>query len=650
MLVMFAAAGSAGWVVATIHFPELATITSPRVIVLASADGHFLRHAGEFRLAPVAAKDMPADLVDAVLSIEDRRFYRRGAIDFLSMLRAFRQNLAAGRIVAGGSTITQQLVKTNFLGRQRTYRRKIVEAAISIWLDHHLTKDQILTGYLNSVYLGSGATGFPAAAKLYFNKSVGDLNLPEAAMLAGMVNAPEQNNPLHNPDAARKRAAVVLDAMVANGKVAEDEALVAKLHPATPVGANVAPVSNGWFGDWVYEKASSATSAHAGTLQVKTTLDPRLQQQAADIVQTTLARYGASKHASEAALVAMRPDGAVIAMVGGRNYATSSYNRAVQAKRQPGSAFKLFDYYAALRQGYTPDNEILDAPIDIHGWRPANYGHGHHGEVTLADAFANSLNDAAVRLSQQVGIGEVIAAARDLGLHAPLANTPSLALGTSEVTLLDLTAAYAAVRAGKAPVTPWGISGIKTQGDQNYVATDGNGGAQHSLERYQTELIKLLQGVVDHGTGRAAKLQGFAAGKTGTTQDYRDAWFVGFDDSLIVGVWVGNDDHSPMKGVVGGSLPAAIWKAFMEQAGASATASLSPASPSPTTSPQAPASSPASSNEAAASLDQNAALPPPEAQNAQCHVPACQAFYQSFRASDCTYQPYWGGSRQYCER
>jgi 1A family penicillin-binding protein len=640
LVAIVALAGSVSWFLATIPFPPLAEITSPRVVVLASADGHLLPHAGEMRLAPVAAKDMPADVVDAVLSIEDRHFYRHGALDFLSLLRALWQNLEAGRIVAGGSTITQQLVKTDFLSSERTYRRKIREAVVSIWLEHHLTKDQILTGYLNSIYLGSGARGFPAAAKLYFDKSTADLNLAEAAMLAGMINAPERDDPLHDLDAARNRAATVLDAMIANGKLTEDEALVAKLHPATPSPASIAPISERWFGDWVYDKALSATSADAGTVQIRTTLDPRLQQKASEIVKTILARYGVEKHASEAALVAMRPDGAVIAMVGGRNYANSSYNRAVQAERQPGSAFKLFDYYAALRQGYIPNDEILDAPVDIHGWQPANYGHQHHGEVTLADAFADSLNDATVRLSQQVGINQVIAAARDLGLHAPLESNPSLALGTSEVTLLDLTAAYAAVRAGKAPVTPWGISEIKTQDDPNYVTADGSGGSQHGLGPYQAELIKLLQGVVDHGTGRAAKLQGFAAGKTGTTQDYKDAWFIGFDGSVITGVWVGNDDHSPMKKVVGGSLPAMIWKAFMQPTRAPTTAELGPG-----TSPQQPTSA----KEASASPEQDLTLPPPEAQSAPCNVPACEEFYHSFRVSDCSYQPYWG-PRQYCER
>lgn len=638
---MFILTVGLSWPLHDIHFPSRAAVTSRRVIVLKSTDGHDLLHKGSLRLPPVDAKDMPADVVNAVLSIEDRQFYEHGAIDFTSVLRALKQNIEVGKIVAGGSTITQQLVKILFLGPERTYTRKLREAAISIWIEHHLTKDEILTSYLNNVYLGSGATGFPAAAKLYFDKKVTDLSLPETAMLAGMINAPGQDDPLHDLEAARRRAAMVLDAMVDNGKLTEQAALVAKLHPATPGAVEISPPSTGWFVDWVYNKAAAVTPALGGTVRMRTTLDLRLQQLAASIVKSTLAKYGSEKHVGQAALVAMRPDGAVVAMVGGRSYDRSQFNRAVQAERQPGSAFKLFDYYAALRQGFGPDDEILDAPIDVHGWRPDNYGRHHHGEVTLAEAFANSLNDATVRLSQEVGIGQVIAAARDLGLRAPLENNPSLALGTSEVSLLDLTSAYAAVRAGRAPVNPWGISGIKTPNGKDYLPVNRPGESQHSLGQYQAELINLLQGVVEHGTGRAAALQGFAAGKTGTTQDYRDAWFVGFDGSLVVGVWVGNDDHSPMKGVVGGSLPAKIWKDFIEQANAPTMAGVTPTPPQTT--------APENAQEPPGLSDQSTALPPAETQSAQCNVPACEEYYHSFRTSDCTYQPYWG-PRQYCER
>ena len=652
IVVSCASAAVSLWFMESIQ-PSLREVTSKRVIELTSADGHDLFRSGQLKLAPVAAQDMPPDVINAVLSIEDRHFYDHSALDFRSMIRAFMQNTEAGRIVAGGSTITQQLVKITFLNPERTYSRKVREAVMSFWLEHHLSKDEILTAYLNNVYLGSGAVGFPAAAKLYFGKKVADLSLSEAAMLAGTINAPGQDDPFHNPEAAQKRAATVLDAMVDNAKISAETAMVAKLHPAMSVRSETSPPETGWFADWVYDKAAAVAPAYGGTVSLRTTIDPRLQQLASNIVNTTLAKFGSDKHASQAALVAMRPDGAVLAMVGGRSYLDSQYNRAVQAQRQPGSSFKLFVYYAAFRHGFGPQDKVLDAPIDLRGWHPENYGHSSHGEVTLADAFAESLNDATVRLAQEVGIGQVIAAARDLGLHAKLQNNPSLALGTSEVSLLDLTSAYAAVRAGKAPVTPYGISAIKTAQDSSPVAVGGGGGTQHSLGQYQTELIGLLRGVVEHGTGRAADLNRFAAGKTGTTQDYRDAWFVGFDDSLVVGVWVGNDDHSPMKGVTGGSLPAKIWKDFMQGADVPRVANA-PSDAAPTTVGQAPAQSqpqpqPHSqiSSNAAAAAD---APPADPAQGGACNVPACEHFYSSFRGSDCTYQPYSGGPRQHCDR
>jgi penicillin-binding protein 1A len=435
---------------------------------------------------------------------------------------------------------------------------------------------------------------------------------------------------------------------VDNGKITAETAMVAKLHPAIPARTEMSPPSTGWFADWVYDKAAAVAPAYSGTVYLRTTIDPHLQQLAANVVKATLAKYGSEKHASQAALIAMRPDGAVLAMVGGRSYADSQYNRAVQAQRQPGSAFKLLDYYAALRHGLGPQDKILDAPVNLHGWHPENYGHRNHGEVTLADAFAESLNDATVRLVQQVGIRQVIAAARDLGLHARLKNNASLALGTSEVSLLDLTAAYAAVRAGKAPVTPYGISGIKTAQDSDFVAVDRSGEAQHSLGQYQGQLIALLRGVVGHGTGRAAALDRFAAGKTGTTQDYRDAWFIGFDDSLVVGVWVGNDDHSPMKSVTGGSLPAKIWKDFMQQADVPSVAGTTPDAAATTVGQASVQSQPQS--QVPSNASEVADTPLIDTQGGQCNVSVCEHFYNSFRGSDCTYQPYSGGPRQHCDR
>jgi penicillin-binding protein 1A len=644
------------WALHGVTFPSAAEVTSQRVIALEAADGQALTPKGLLQLPPVPVQKMPADVVNAVLSIEDRRFYERGPIDARSTVRALIDNLQAGHVVAGGSTITQQLAKVLYLRPERTYKRKVQEAALAIWLGWNLTKNQILTSYLNNVYLGSGATGFPAAAKLYFGKQVADLTLPEAAMLAGMINAPGEDDPLHNLLAARSRAAAVIDAMVANGKISQAAALAAKLNPATPNPAQLSPPAAGWFADWVYRSAAAAIPPHAGAVTVRTTLDLRLQQLALNAIDTTLAAAGGKMHATQAALVAMRPDGAVVAMVGGRDYADSQFNRATQAKRQPGSAFKLFDYYAALRQGYTPDDTVLDEPVDIKGWEPKDYARAHHGRVTLAAAFAHSYNDAAVRLSQQVGIPQVIAAARDLGLHARLADNPSLALGTSEVTLLDLTGAYAAVRAGVAPVEPWAIDSVSLPNAPRAIAVGRPHQPQHSLGQYQNELIGLLRGVVEHGTGRAAALPGFAAGKTGTAQDYRDAWFVGFTDALVVGVWVGNDDHSPMQRVGGGSLPATIWKSFMEQANPAASETIAAQQTTNEAAPpevaqqntnQTPPPVAAQQTQAPNELfNQNTA----GAASAKCDIPVCERYYRSFRASDCTYQPEEGGARRFCDR
>jgi penicillin-binding protein 1A len=676
-LAVFAiSAAASAWALSQVHFPKPAEITSRRVIVLQSADGHDLPAGGTVQLPTVTANksggDMGANVVNAVLSIEDRRFYRRGGIDVISILRAAKDNIQAGHVVAGGSTITQQLVKMLFVGPQRSYGRKLKEAAIAMWLDHHLSKDVILTSYLNNVYLGSGAIGFPAAAKIYFGKSVRELSIPEAAMLAGMINAPSQDDPFRNLAAARNRAAVVLDAMAADGDLSLQDAFLAKLHPATPSRSELAPASAGWFADWLYRKVADATPALAGTVRIRTTLDLNLQEIAADVVKSVLAQYGQQKHATQAALIAMRPDGAVVAMVGGKSYRDSQFNRAVHAQRQPGSSFKLFDYYAALRRGYSPESEIDDAPVDIKGWEPENYGRRYHGRVPLAEAFAQSLNAATVRLSQQVGIDEVIAAAHDLGLRAKLPRLPSIALGTADVTLIDLTSAYDAVRAGVAPIQPYGIAGIQTASDGQFAPVGPPDVKRHALGANRDSLITLLRGVVEHGTGRAAALSGFAAGKTGTSQDYRDAWFIGFDNALTVGVWVGNDDHSPMRRVVGGSIPAMIWKNFMQRARATATIAATDQPPPPIADGNAPAAAASNGTPTASTATPpratdsvltvtakqehgrtlfNQSTEPfwPSTANS-CNIPVCSQFYHSFRESDCTYQPYDGGPRRVCDR
>jgi penicillin-binding protein 1A len=598
-------------------------------LLLEAANGESLGRVGPLKLPDAARSEFSDRLVAAVISIEDRRFYSHWGVDPEGIFRAFQRNMAAGTIVEGGSTITQQFVKTRILGHERTFLRKAREAMVAIWLDVRLGKDAILTRYLNSVYLGNGTFGMPAAARFYFDKRPSELTLPEAAILAGMIRAPSRDNPLRDPAAAQARANVVIDTMLDTGVIDADTARRAKAQPAVLHLSGQASRAGTWFADWAAKEAGDVTGGFSGHMRVRTTLNPALQKLAEQAVNDMLAREGAPHHATQAALVAMRPDGAVLAMVGGRDYKASQFNRAADAKRQPGSAFKLFVYFAALRKGMSPDDTVDASPVDIKGWEPENYSERNYGRVTLRDAFAQSINTAAARLGQEVGLKNVIAAAHDLGLPGDLPAVPSLPLGTAEVSLVDLTAAYASVRAGRMPVRPWSITGFGIESQPRLQSLGPPILPQQSLQPYQQPLLELLQAVVQHGTGRAAALDGFAAGKTGTAQDYRDAWFIGFNENLVVGVWVGNDDRSPMDKVTGGSLPAAIWKRFMTDAAGVARRGPAPSEPSP---------------DSSAPVAQGEGMEP-----AQCDYQACARAYSSFRASDCTYQPY-GGARRLCEK
>jgi len=609
-------------------------------LILEAANGASLGRVGALRLPETARPDFPDVLVKAVISIEDRHFYSHWGFDPQGMVRALRHNVAAGTIVEGGSTITQQVVKLRILGHERTFTHKLREALVAMWLDMHRSKDDILAEYLNSVYLGNGVYGMAAAARLYFDEGLADLTLPQAAMLAGMIQSPSRSNPLQNLEGAQARAAMVLDAMRETGTVDAKAADEAKAHPAVPHLSEAALRAGSSFADWIASEAPGVTGGGSTSMRLRTTLDPGLQQIAERAVVGVLDAEGMRRHVSQAALVAMRKDGAVVAMVGGRDYQKSQFNRAVNAQRQPGSAFKLFVYFAALRNGLTLDDTVDARPLAIKGWEPENYGGRHYGRVPLAEAFAESINTAAVRLAQQVGLNQVIAAARDLGITSPLPNVPSLPLGTADMNLLELTAAYAAVAAGKMPVKPWGISGLGVEGQSRLQSMGAPIVATRPLQPYQQPLVDLLEDVVRHGTGRAAALDGFSAGKTGTAQNYRDAWFVGFNDELVVGVWVGNDDHSPMNRVTGGSLPAAIWKNFMTAATSVVAREEPPGSEMPEEA-AAPTQGPAEPN------------PPATAQAPaadDCDYQACARTYQSFRASDCTYQPYGSSGRRVCEK
>ncbi|MHB2264340.1 PBP1A family penicillin-binding protein [Aliihoeflea sp. PC F10.4] len=611
-------AGVMAWALRDVPWDEIADGTIAPVVVLESADGTPLVQEGPYQGAYTPLDAFPQHLIDAVLSIEDRRFYQHWGIDWRGIARAFVRNLDAGEVVQGGSTITQQLIKISYLERDRTYRRKIQELVIALWLERRLGKDEVLTRYLNNIYLGAGATGVPAAARIYYDKEPGELDLAESATIAGLIIAPSVLNPIANADRAEERARVVLDAMAANGKITEEEAQAAKdayaqLQPSRPAAR-----SGSWFADWAMREAREIAADYRGTITVSTTIEPQLQAVADRVVREVLDGAGERAEGLQAALVALGPDGAVLAMVGGRDYRQNSFNRAVDARRQPGSTFKTFVLFAALQAGIDPRALVPDEPITINGWTPENFGGRYYGLVPIYEAFVRSLNAATVVLAQEVGLTHVAAAAHDLGIDAELTETPALALGASEVTLLDLTGAYASILAGVAPVEPWGIDGFRAAETGQAFRIGQTRQPDIDISPFQDEMIRLLSMVVEQGTGQAARIDGFAAGKTGTSQNYRDALFVGFTQNLVVGVWVGNDDDTPMQGVTGGSLPAEIWKAFIEGTTMDALAR-------------------SDSDTEAGTVAQ------------ACNVQACAQAYRSFRASDCSYQPY-GGARQLCER
>jgi penicillin-binding protein 1A len=524
-------------------------------LLLMSEDGHAIARRGAIKEAPVDVTKLNPLIPAAFVAIEDRRFYRHWGIDARGIARAALADLRGGGVREGGSTITQQLAKTNFLSGDRTIKRKAQEVIIAFWLEAWLTKQQILSRYLSSVYFGDGVYGLRAAAHHYFNRDPEDLNLAQSAMLAGMVQAPSRLAPTHNLAAAQKRSELVLHAMADTGIISEARAESTK--PARPV-VKVSRVPTGsYFADWVTPYAQQAQPPDFGEVRVQTTLDSTLQR----IAERAVGRAPAG---AQAALVAMRPDGRVVAMVGGRRYSDSPFNRVTQARRQPGSAFKLFVYLAAFRAGWTPDSMIEDEPITIDGWTPENHDRIFRGKITLREAFARSSNAATVRLAQQVGRNNVMRAAHDLGISTPLPDKPSLALGTAGVSLLELTSAYAAVAGGRYPVIARGLP--EEAAPEGLSAFFHSGGGALDPTRDRAPMLDLLYAAANSGTGRRAALAVPTFGKTGTTQENRDALFVGFAGDLVVGVWVGRDDNGSLGKVVGGTVPAEIWRSFMTSA------------------------------------------------------------------------------------
>jgi penicillin-binding protein 1A len=537
---------------------------SPGALVVQDETGRVFATRGIFKGDRVAADKLPATVASAVTSIEDRRFYQHGGIDLRATTRAAWHDLT-GRRLEGGSTIAQQLARRLYLTPDRTVKRKVQEAMLAIWLELRLSKKQILARYLDTAYFGDGAYGIDAAAERYFGKSANELTLSEAAMLAGLIKAPSELAPDRNPVGAQQRAGVVLNAMVETGAITPQQADIARQNPAVlHIPAEAAPGSN-YFIDTAAVEAKSLTGSSADDLTIRTTLNPELQQIAESVVAKRLAASGKAKNASQAALVALAPDGAILAMVGGRDYNESQFNRVTQARRQPGSLFKAFVYLAALRKGYTPDSVMIDQPVDVGDWEPENYGDHYYGPVTLRTAFAHSLNSVAVQLAQAVGIQTVIDTAKQLGVRSELPAVPSVALGSGAVSPLEMTRAFAAIATNTANIDGYAVRDISKANQTVYTRAAPQLATADNL-LIHSEMLDLLTDVTREGTGTAARLDRPVGGKTGTSEEYRDAWFVGFTSDLVVGVWVGNDDNSPTNGVTGGSLPASIWHDFVSAA------------------------------------------------------------------------------------
>jgi penicillin-binding protein 1A len=542
---------------------EIEKLTRRPNVTLLAADGTRLASFGDRFGATYSLQELPPHLPHAVIAVEDRRFYEHGGIDYRGLLRAVYVNLREGRISQGGSTLTQQLAKNLFLTSDRTLKRKIQEVMLAFWLEHRFTKDQILTIYLNRVYLGAGTYGVDAAARHYFGKPATRVTLYESALLAGLLKAPSRLNPTRDPEGADQRAALVLQTMVESEFITPEQSAAA-LREKTPTRiarGDVAP----HFADWVLAQVRDYLGGIDTDLRVVTTLDPSLQRIANEELAAVLDAEGAKRKAGQAALVSLAPDGAVRALVGGRDYGESQFNRVTQALRQPGSAFKTFVYLAALESGLTPDSIVTDAPVRVSNWTPDNYNGRYYGDVTLRESFARSMNSVAVRLTQRVGAKTVAATAQRLGISSELSPTGGIALGASEVTLLDLTGAYAAFANQGRRVLPYGITEIRDAAGRLLFQRDRTPGDHVVSGQQLAQMGNMMAATIVWGTGKAAQPGRAAAGKTGTSQDFRDGWFVGFTAELVTGVWFGNDDSTPMDKVTGGSLPAQLWGRVMRR-------------------------------------------------------------------------------------
>jgi penicillin-binding protein 1A len=551
---------------ATLPDPRQAGILKrPPNLTILAAGGEFIAERG-MRRGYVQFQDLPPHLVEAVIATEDRRFHYHFGIDPLGLTRAALANWRAGEVVQGGSTITQQLAKNLFLRPERTWVRKFEEFILALWLESKFTKNEIIELYLNRVYFGGGNYGVGAAAHHYFSKTPSQLTLSESALLAGLIKAPSYYSPAGNIDRARARAREILKELAWTDRIDINQYAAAL---ANPPELNAPPSAPG-FGhiiDWVSEIVPMLTGEAENNLIVETTIDASLQIASRRAVETLMRQKGAALGASEAAVIVLTPGGAVKALIGGMDYGKSQFNRAVKAMRQPGSAFKPFIYLAAMEAGYTPETRIEDAPVEINGWKPENFGGTYRGEITLRSALTHSSNMAAVRLMQAVRRDRVVETARRLGVFSVRDVGPTLALGTAEMTLLEMTAAYAVFANGGHAVLPEIVERIRTEAGEVIFERRSGPLPRIVSDRNISAMNDMMNSVVAGGTARHALLTYHpAAGKTGTSQRYKDAWFAGYTAQFVGGVWLGNDDGKPMRGVTGGSLPAEIWKVIMDKA------------------------------------------------------------------------------------
>src|SRR3954451_13937983 len=551
------------------HLPAIQSLEIPKrppTIQITGVDGSLLASRGEMPGANVALKDLPPYLPKAFIAIEDRRFYSHYGVDPIGIARAAVANVMHRGVSQGGSTLSQQLAKNLFLTQERTMARNLQEVELALWLERKHANAEILELYLNRVYFVSGAYGVEAAAQRYFGKPARSVTVAEAAMLAGLVKSPSRLAPNRNPEGAESRAKIVLAAMADAKFISDAQAQAAITKPSYAVKAVGAGTIN-YVADWIGEVLDDLVGQIEQSIVVETSIDPKLQSVAEIAVIDELAAKSVKFNVSQGALVAMTPDGSVRAMVGGRNYAESQYNRAVTAKRQPGSAFKPFVYLTAIEAGLTPETIRQDAPLGVRGWKPENYSREYFGTVTLTQALAMSLNTVAVRVGLEVGAKNVVRTAHRLGISSKLDANAAIALGTSEVSLTELVGAYAPFANGGLGVSPHVVTRIRTgEGKVLYLRPADQLG-QVIEPRHVAMMNTMMQETLLSGTARKAEIPGWmAAGKTGTSQDFRDAWFIGYTANLVTGVWLGNDDNSPTRKATGGGLPVEVWTRFMKVA------------------------------------------------------------------------------------